>query len=58
MKILAIGSGGREHALAWRCAQSARVEKVYAAPGNGGTAVDHKQENIAIHRLHSARIDT
>ena len=48
MKVLVIGSGGREHALAWRCAQSARVEKVYVAPGNGGTAVDHKQENIAI----------
>lgn len=48
MKVLVIGSGGREHALAWRCAQSPRVERVYVAPGNGGTAVDHKQENIAI----------
>ena len=38
MKILVIGSGGREHALAWRLAQSPRVEKVYVAPGNAGTA--------------------
>ena len=37
MKILVIGSGGREHALAWRLAQSPRVEKVYVAPGNAGT---------------------
>ncbi len=58
MKLLAIGSGGREHAPAWRRAQSARVEKVYAAPGKAGTAVDHKQENVAIDRLHFARIDT
>jgi len=38
MKILLIGSGGREHALAWRLAQSPRVQRVYVAPGNGGTA--------------------
>jgi phosphoribosylamine-glycine ligase len=38
MKLLVIGSGGREHALVWKLAQSERVEKIYAAPGNGGTA--------------------
>ena len=38
MKILVIGSGGREHALAWRIAQSPKVQKVFVAPGNGGTA--------------------
>ena len=38
MKILVIGSGGREHALAWRLKQSPRVQKVFVAPGNGGTA--------------------
>ena len=38
MKLLVIGSGGREHAMAWRLAQSTRVQKVYVAPGNGGTA--------------------
>ncbi len=40
MKVLVIGSGGREHALAWKLAQSSRVETVYCAPGNGGTAVN------------------
>ena len=38
MKLLVIGSGGREHALAWKLAQSPRVQKVFVAPGNGGTA--------------------
>ncbi|MDA0689720.1 MAG: phosphoribosylamine--glycine ligase family protein, partial [Proteobacteria bacterium] len=37
MKVLIIGSGGREHALAWRCAQADSVEKVFVAPGNAGT---------------------
>ena len=40
MNILVVGSGGREHALAWRCAQSAQVEKIYVAPGNAGTATE------------------
>jgi len=40
MKVLVIGGGGREHALAWRLAQSPRVQQVYVAPGNGGTALD------------------
>ena len=48
MNILIIGSGGREHALAWKCVQSARVEKVYVAPGNAGTATEPKCENVAI----------
>ena len=46
MKILVIGSGGREHALVWKIAQSERVEKVYCAPGNGGTA--GLAENVAL----------
>lgn len=48
MKVLIIGSGGREHALAWKVAQDARVEKVFVAPGNAGTATEAKCENIAI----------
>ena len=48
MKILVIGSGGREHALAWKAAQSVGVEKVFVAPGNAGTAREAKLENIAI----------
>jgi phosphoribosylamine---glycine ligase len=46
MKILVIGGGGREHALAWKLAQSPKVQKVYLAPGNGGTALDPRFENI------------
>lgn len=48
MKVMVTGSGGREHALAWRVAQSPRVEKVYVLPGNAGTALDEKLENVAI----------
>lgn len=48
MKILIIGSGGREHALAWKAAQSARVARVYVAPGNAGTAREDKCENVAV----------
>ena len=46
MKILVIGSGGREHALVWKLAQSAKTEKIWAAPGNGGTAGEDKTENL------------
>lgn len=48
MQVLIIGGGGREHALAWKVAQSARVNKVYVAPGNAGTATEPGIENIAI----------
>jgi len=48
MKLLVIGSGGREHAMAWKLAQSARVQKVYVAPGNGGTATEPGLENVAL----------
>ncbi len=48
MKVLVIGSGGREHALAWKLAQSPKVQAVYVAPGNGGTALDPRLENIPI----------
>jgi phosphoribosylamine--glycine ligase len=46
MKVLVIGSGGREHALAWRLSQSSRVQCVYVAPGNGGTALDTQLETV------------
>ena len=48
MKILVVGSGGREHALAWKIAQSERIQMVYVAPGNGGTALDLRLKNVAI----------
>ena len=48
MKLLLIGSGGREHALAWKLAKSEKVEKIFVAPGNGGTAIENKCENINI----------
>ncbi|MBP6354206.1 MAG: phosphoribosylamine--glycine ligase [Nitrosomonas sp.] len=48
MKLLVIGGGGREHALAWKLSQSPRIHKVYVAPGNAGTAQEHGLENIPI----------
>ncbi len=48
MKLLVIGSGGREHAIAWRLAQSPRIQKVFVAPGNGGTAREGGLQNVAI----------
>ncbi len=48
MKVLVIGNGGREHALAWKLVQSSKVQKVFVAPGNGGTAADVRFENLAI----------
>ncbi|MCA8275470.1 phosphoribosylamine--glycine ligase [Burkholderia sp. AU30280] len=51
MKLLVVGSGGREHALAWKLAQSPRVQMVYVAPGNGGTAQDERLKNVDITAL-------
>jgi phosphoribosylamine--glycine ligase len=51
MKLLVIGGGGREHALAWGLAKSARVQTVYVAPGNGGTALSPKLQNVALSRI-------
>ncbi len=48
MKVLVIGSGGREHALAWKVAQSARVAQVFVAPGNAGTALEPRTRNVDI----------
>ena len=48
MKILVIGNGGREHAIAWKLAQSNRVQMIYVAPGNGGTAADNRLRNVPI----------
>ena len=48
MNVLVVGSGGREHALAWRAAQSAGVETVFVAPGNAGTATEKNLQNVAI----------
>ena len=51
MKVLVIGSGGREHALAWKLARSPRVQKVFVAPGNAGTATEEGVENVPISAL-------
>ncbi len=48
MKVLVIGGGGREHAIAWKIAQSPKVQMVFVAPGNGGTAMDKRLKNVAI----------
>ena len=48
MRILVVGSGGREHALAWKLAQSPLATKIFVAPGNAGTALEDKIENISI----------
>ena len=48
MKVLVIGSGGREHALAWKLAQSEKVQAVFVAPGNGGTAADPRLKNLPL----------
>ena len=48
MKVLIVGSGGREHALAWKCAQSANVDEVLVAPGNAGTAIEPRVRNVQV----------
>ena len=48
MKVLIIGSGGREHALGWKVAQSPLVSQIFVAPGNAGTALETKLQNIDI----------
>lgn len=48
MNILVVGNGGREHTLAWKCAQSDRVENVFVAPGNAGTATERKLTNVPL----------
>lgn len=56
MKLLVIGSGGREHALAWKLAQNPNVETVFVAPGNAGTATEPKLQNLAL-SAHADLID-
>ncbi|TBU89806.1 phosphoribosylamine--glycine ligase [Stutzerimonas kirkiae] len=56
MNVLIIGSGGREHALAWKVAQDARIGKVFVAPGNAGTATEAKCENVDIDVLDIERL--
>jgi len=48
MRVLIIGGGGREHALAWKCASSPRVTEVLVAPGNAGTATEPKVRNVKV----------
>ena len=48
MKVLVIGSGGREHALVWKLAKSELCKKIFVAPGNAGTAEEPKTENVDI----------
>ncbi len=55
MKVLVVGSGGREHAMAWKLAQSPKVQQVYVAPGNGGTAKDKNLVNVPITDLAELR---
>ncbi len=56
MNILVIGGGGREHALAWQCAKDEKVKNVYVAPGNAGTALEPKCQNVVLEDEHSGVI--
>lgn len=56
MKIMVVGGGGREHTLAWKCAQSERVDVVFVAPGNAGTALDNKLQNVEIDTMDFAAL--
>jgi phosphoribosylamine--glycine ligase len=55
MKVLVVGGGGREHALAWKLSQSERIQKVFVAPGNGGTARDPNLVDVPIADVHALR---
>ncbi len=55
MKVLVVGAGGREHALAWKLSQSERIQQVYVAPGNGGTARDKNLVNVPITEIAELR---
>ena len=55
MKVLVVGSGGREHALAWALARAERVNEVIVAPGNAGTAGEPKVRNVAVGRRRYSR---
>ena len=55
MKVLVVGGGGREHALAWKLAQSERVERVFVAPGNGGTALSSALRNVEFSNIAQLR---
>lgn len=56
MNILVLGSGGREHALAWKIAQDAQVTQVFVAPGNAGTATEDKCKNVELDILDNPAI--
>ena len=56
MKVLVVGNGGREHAMAWKLAQSPHVTQVFVAPGNAGTAQDERCENVDIAATDIARL--
>ena len=56
MNILIIGSGGREHALAWKVAQSDLVDQVYVAPGNAGSALEENVQNVSLDILDNAAL--